>query len=348
MSFGLGMSTRIFGMFTFKRSSRVQAIRHEIRPNISVNYKPDMNSQHFYSTQIDATGNVARFSVFEQSIYGPFGEGQFGGLSFGLDNIVSMKVRDKKDTSAELRKVGIIDGLSINGSYNFLADSFKFGGINLTARSNLFNKVNITGSANFDPYLTNDNGERIDQVVWTRRPLSLGTLSGGNVSLQSSFNGGDKSKTSDPQDDGIDYQPNVDASGFPIDEYQQEAAYIRNNPGEFADFSIPWNIDFSYSLRFLRQRTADYSNFETKFFQDVNWNASVNLTPKWKIGVNGFYNITEKEIGTISMYLSRDMHCWQMAINVSPVGKFRFFNITISPKSGLLRDLKVNRTRYFV
>jgi LPS-assembly protein len=41
------------------------------------------------------------------------------------------------------------------------------------------------------------------------------------------------------------------------------------------------------------------------------------------------------------------MHCWQMAINISPVGKYRFFNISINPKSSILRDLKVNRTRYF-
>jgi hypothetical protein len=64
--------------------------------------------------------------------------------------------------------------------------------------------------------------------------------------------------------------------------------------------------------------------------------------------VNGFFNITEAELGTLSMFLSREMHCWQMAINISPVGKFKFFNISISPKASLLRDLKVNRTRSFV
>jgi hypothetical protein len=126
-----------------------------------------------------------------------------------------------------------------------------------------------------------------------------------------------------------------------LDEYQQEAAYVRNNPGEFADFSIPWDINFSYSLRF--QRVIN----ETTFNQDVNWNGNLNLTPKWKVGVTGFYNITSKELGTISMYLSREMHCWQMTINLSPVGRYKFFTINISPKSGMLRDLKVNRTRYF-
>jgi LPS-assembly protein len=47
------------------------------------------------------------------------------------------------------------------------------------------------------------------------------------------------------------------------------------------------------------------------------------------------------------MYISREMHCWQLSINVTPVGLYRTFNFTISPKSGILRDLRLNRTRYF-
>lgn len=346
MNFGLGASTRIFGLYTFRKSSKVQAIRHEIRPSLSVNYKPDFTGNSYYSTRVDTTLRTPRFSVFEGSIYGPFSEGKFAGLSFGIDNNIQMKVRNKKDTGeAAIKKVSLLDGFSINGSYNFLADSFKLSPFTLSARSNLFEKINITANASFDPYLTNSFGERINKLVWTKRTFTLGTLTYGSVSLASSFRGGDKTKSNTSKINNP--VQTVDASGFPLNDYEQEAAYIRDNPAEFADFSIPWSIDFSYSLRFNRQRKPDYSGFETKFYQDVNWNGSVNLTPKWKIGLNGFYNITTKEIGTISMYLSREMHCWQMAINISPVGKYKFFTINISPKSGLLRDLKVNRTRYF-
>ena len=136
-------------------------------------------------------------------------------------------------------------------------------------------------------------------------------------------------------------------SGLPLNEYQQEAAYISNNPGEFANFNIPWSVNFSYSLQFSRVRKSDYSGFTNLFSQNVNWGGTLGLSPKWQMGMNGYYNITQKELGTISMNFSREMHCWQMTINVSPVGHYRFFNISISPKSGLLRDLKVNRTRYF-
>jgi hypothetical protein len=347
MSFGIGASTRIFGMYTFNKG-KVKAIRHEIRPFIAANYKPDLNSKDWNLYQTDTTGNKRRYSVYERSIYGAYGEGRFGGLSFGIDNNISMKVRDKKDTSAAaIKKVALIDGLSLTGSYNFLRDSFKLDQLNMSARSNLFEKVNITASAMFDPYQEDSLGRRIDKLIWKKKPLSLGTLISGSVSLQTSFKGGDKKKTTAKDDDYLNQQ-NMNSNGMPLDEYQQELSYMQNNPGEFVDFEVPWDISLSYSLRFNRIRRLDNRGYTTDFNQDVNWNSSVNLTTKWKIGINGFYNITLKELGTISMFLSREMHCWQMAINISPVGRYKFFNISISPKSSILRDLKINRTRSFI
>ena len=117
---------------------------------------------------------------------------------------------------------------------------------------------------------------------------------------------------------------------------------------EFADFSIPWDLDFSYSLRFSKQASYQQpGEFTTSFNQDVNFNGSVNLSPKWKVGMSGSYNITLKQLGVLTMNLSRDLHCWQMSIVLSPVGRYKYFTINISPKSSILRDLKVNRTRYF-
>jgi hypothetical protein len=258
-----------------------------------------------------------------------------------------MKVRDKKDTTAEgIKKVSLIDGFSITGAYNFLRDSFKLDVLNVSARSNLFEKVNITASATFDPYQTDSLGRRLDELIWKRKTLTLGTLTSGSVSMQTSFRGGDKTKKNQNLP-GLN-QTNMNNSGMPLDEYQQELVYMNNNPGEFVDFSVPWDISLNYSLRFFRTQYPGQRTATTEFNQDVNWNSSVNLTPKWKIGINGFYNITGKELGSISMFLSREMHCWQMAINISPVGKFKFFNISISPKSAILRDLKINRTRSFI
>ncbi|MEO7561094.1 MAG: putative LPS assembly protein LptD [Ferruginibacter sp.] len=347
MSFGVGISTRIFGLYSFNKNSKVQAIRHEIRPSFSLSYKPNFNGNNSFITQVDTAGTLFPFSVYDGSIYGGFSTNKSGGVSINIDNNLSMKVRNKKDTGeAAIKKVSLIDGLSFNTFYDLLADSFKLSPINVSAHTNLFNKFNITAGASFDPYQANRENKRIDKLVWSKKPLSLGTLTSAQVSLQSNFKGGDKSKT--PNTDNIGPQ-NIDPrTGLPLDEYQQEAAYIRNNPGEFVDFSIPWSVDISYSLRYNKFRNFGGQGYTKSFNQDANFNSSVNLTAKWKIGVTGSYNITTGELGYVSMFLSRDMHCWQMAINIAPVGRFRFFSINISPKSPILRDLKINRTRSFI
>jgi hypothetical protein len=42
VSFGLSASTALYGTAQFGQHSRVIAIRHTMRPTVSVNYKPDM------------------------------------------------------------------------------------------------------------------------------------------------------------------------------------------------------------------------------------------------------------------------------------------------------------------
>ncbi len=347
MSFGISMTTRIFGMFTFRKSGKIQAIRHEIRPSIGLSYKPDFTRGTYFTTQSDTFNNFKRYSVYENNIYSPFSEGKFGGINFSIDNNIQAKVRNKKDTGeAAVKKVTFIDGLSMNGSYNLMADSFALSILSFSARSNLFDKINITASASTDPYDLDAGGRRSRQLIWKRKPFSLGRLVGGLVSLQSQLTGGKKDNSNNKKDLSRYQQQYDPRNGQPLDEFQQEAAYINNNPGEFADFSIPWSFNFSYSLRFQRTPLPEGGS-NTDIFQDVTLQGDVNLTPRWKVGMNGTYNITTRDLGTVSLFLSREMHCWQMSINVSPVGRFRFFNFTISPKSGLLRDLKINRTRYF-
>ena len=344
MAFGLSASTRIFGMFAFKESSRIKAIRHEIRPSLSVNYSPNFNANNFYNSTYDILGNKQPLSYYDGSIYGAYSNQKFGGLSFNIDNNITAKVRDKTDTSAKAdKKISLLDGFGLAGSYNFLADSFQFSTISLQARTNLFDKINISGQATFDPYKTNAVGRRINELVFKDK-ISLGNLLSAGVQLQTSFKGGDKTKktTAVPP---LNRNPNN--NGMQLDEYQQDAAYIQNNPSEFVDFTIPWNVDLSYSLLLSKRFDVPQSKFNNELSQGLTFNTSANLTPKWKVGMNGSFDVTSKKLGVLSAYLSRDLHCWQMGINLSPVGRSRYFSINISPKSPILRDLKINRTRSF-
>ena len=344
ISFGISATTRLFGMFGFKEKSRIKAIRHELRPTFSLNYAPDINSWNHYYSRINAT-TIDKVSVFQGNINSAYGYQRSGGVSFNLDNNISAKIKSKADTSAKGdRKVNLLDGLSLNTFYNFLADSLKLSPINVSARTSLFEKVFLNAGATFNPYETNALGIPINKYIWQRKPLSLGRLMSANISMQTSFKGGDKDKNKNAEKKK---QNNFQSQGVTEDEYQRESAYIRNNPAEFADFDIPWNIDLNYSLNVSKDFDALTGKFKNRVTQSVSFNASANLTEKWKIGTNSTVDLTTKQIGQMAVYVTRDLHCWQLAINISPVGRSRYFSINISPKSPILRDLKINRTRTF-
>lgn len=345
MGFGLSASTRIFGMIAAKNpKAKINAIRHEIRPSFSLNYRPDMNKKNYYYTQVDSTGRRQQFAYFDggYNINGPYSSGTFGGFSFGLENNLSMKIRNPKDTGENaLKKVSLLDQLSLTGNYNFMADSFKLSPLSLSASTNLFDKVNISASGSLNPYQVNEEGRNIDRLIWRDKIFTLGRLTNANISLSSQFRGGDNSKGVEP---GQQPRDQINQYGYPQDEIDSELAYIRNNPGEFADFKIPWSVNLSYQFSYLK-RFIKGRGFTNEFTQNINFGGTLNITSKWQLGINGYYNVSLGQLNPLSMSISRDLHCWQMSVNVSPIGINKYYSFNISPKSALLRDLKINRTR---
>lgn len=349
ISFNIGLNTAIFGMFNkFGPNSKIRAIRHVIRPSVAVSYKPDMNGKDYYTTQVDKSGRTIRASKYAGSLYGAFGEGEFGGMSFNLDNNLEMKVKSKKDTTTDggIRKVRLLDGFGLSTSYNFLKDSMKLEPISLYVRSTLFEKVNITAGGVLNPYKTDKYGYSYDEFVWENSKFKLGHIVSGNIAISTSF----KSKKNEKKEKDLPVEDELNTNGMipmTAEEQQQQLNYIRNNPAEFADFDIPWSVNLSYSLSFTTIPNKDYSGFTTRITSSINVSGDFNLTPKWKAGMNTFYDFKGSNLQQLTMFLSRELHCWQLGINITPVGLYRSFNITINPKSGLLRDLKINRSKYF-
>jgi hypothetical protein len=326
-----------------------------------MSYQPDLSSSHFYRTQIDTSKTFATFSEFEGALYPGFGGGKFGGLSFQLDNNLEMKQRPKKskelsgvvdstsldstglNPDEEIPRIKLIDGYGLNTSYNFFGDSLKLAPIQLYLRTNLFNKINITAAATLDPYEVNSLGQDIDEYSLSHG--SIGRISNANVSISSTF----QSKPKDEKKEQQKQQQMHDLRNDPalLADQQRLLDYMRENPAQFVDFNIPWSVSIGYTLYFTQVIRPDYSGFDKKFTSSANLNGSFNLTPKWNFSMNTFYDFNTNKIQTFTMSISRDMHCWQLSINVNPTPPYKFFSFTISPKSGLLQDLKINRSRSF-
>jgi LPS-assembly protein len=344
VAFSMSLTTALFGTFQhFGKNSNIIGIRHTVRPTISFSYSPDLSKSYYKNVQYTPEGNYQNINLFNGNVYSAFTPGTFGGVTFGIDNNIEMKVKSKTDTTTGANeKVKLIDGFGFNGSYNYLADSFKLSPIYFYLRSTLAKKINISASTTLNPYQHDSLGIQVNKYAWEGGGFNLGKIIGGNIAISSSF----KSKPIDAKK-AADQQKSLDQDQMPmtIDEQQAQLDYIRQNPGEFVDFNISWSVNISYSFSF--SNTFYINKFITQTSSALILNGDFNLTEKWKMGFNCYYDVKNLKMQSLTTFLSRDMHCWQLAINVTPVGPWRSFNITINPKSSILRDLHINRTRTF-
>lgn len=343
MSVGLNVSTALFGTKNFKRTHGVQAIRHVVRPTIGFSYVPDINRNRWYQVQVDTLGNRLWFDRLNGATATQIPDFRSANLSFVLDNNLEMKVRKKGDTTEEgSKKVRLIDGFGLNGNYNILRDSFNLSDFQFYLRSNFFEKINLTASANISPYQQDAQGRLINRYMWQGNRFSLGRFTGGFVSISTDF----KSKPKDEKK-AAERQQLLRNRRNDLDEASREMGMIQNNPEEFADFNVPWSINLGYALNFTRVPRPNFSGFTTQLNQSINFNGDFNLTEKWKVMYQGNFDIQARKIQFLTTSITRDLHCWQMSLNVTPVGIMRSFNISINAKSQLLRDLRINRSRFF-
>jgi LPS-assembly protein len=342
ISTGFSLNTSIFGTMQF-RNSPVRAIRHIVRPNVGFSYTPNLAKGYWDEVQRDTIGNKISYSRYAPNFTQGYTNARFGGLTFGIDNNIEMKVRNRKDTAQQERKIRLVDGFSINSNYNFLLDSFQLGDFNISLRSNILDKVNFTAFANISPYQFDNSGRRINRYAWDGGRMRLGTFTGASFALSTQF----RSKPKDAAKAEEQEQAQAITDPLLLADQQRLMDYMRRNPSEFVDFNIPWDIGFDVSANITRQLRPDLSGFDNVFTAGLNFRSSFSLTPKWMFTTNGSFDFKTVELQYFTMSINRDMHCWQMSIGIVPVGRWRSFNITINPKSSILQDLRVNRSRTF-
>ena len=169
-----------------------------------------------------------------------------------------MKVRQVTDSTINVKKIKLLESLAISGNYNLAADSLPFSYLSLSGRTTLFEKISITGNMTFDPYVTNEKQQRINQFYYNENHKLVRTVNSG-LSVSWSLH----SKKTDYKSDKAS---------------PQELKELNSDPTSFIDFSIPYNISVGYNLNHTNGAfTADQT------IQTVNFNGDLLLTPKWKI-----------------------------------------------------------------
>src|SRR5690606_36582684 len=99
---------------------------------------------------------------------------------------------------------------------------------------------------------------------------------------------------------------------------------------DYYDFNVPYDFHLSYSMNASRTFRQDRSSSFIFINHSVVFGGQMTLTENWRLAFESGYNITQNEMSTTSLNISRDLHCWQMALNLVPFGPYRSFNFTLS------------------
>ncbi len=340
----VSLTTRIYGTWINKnKQAKVKAIRHVVNPTVSYSFAPDFSSDKFgyYQTFTTSENVVIQKSRHEGFVYGSSRQGRSGTMSFGIGNTVEMKVRGKKDTVD--RKVSLLNSFQISSGYNLLADSFALSNIALSANTNVLDgKINVNVSGTLDPYQYllrsidekgNVSQRRINKYVWNGRGLTLGQLSAVNFNFSTNLN--PKGRKSDQTTrEKVANAPNVS---------QSDKEYIMKNPEMYVDFDIPWNLRINYTVAYSR---PGYQ--KANVTQAIRFNGDLSVTEKWKVDFNSGFDFQSKKFTQSQFGIRRDLHCWQVSVSWVPFGRYQNYNFSIGIKSGMLRDLKLDRQRTFL
>ena len=343
-SFSTGLTSRLYGTLFFK-GDKIQAIRHVMTPNVSFSYSPDFSDEKFgyyQEVQIDSLGNTRSLSRYNGFVYGAPSQGEVASLGFSLDNNLEMKVRSKKDTADEFKKVPIFENFSLSSGYNFLADSFNLSPFRISARTKIFNKkVDINMNATLDPYIylldtfyVDERGNevirqtKVSRFAWDEG-RGLGQITSANLSIGTSLN----------PESWDNKAAEVDKETLSESE-RSELEYIEQNPDLYVDFNIPWNVRINYNVNYTKNGFQ-----KAKITQSLRLTGDFSLTPKWKVGYQTGFDFENKEFTQTNLNINRDLHCWQLSLTWVPFGRFQSYNVTIRAKSSLLQDLKLNRQR---
>ncbi len=345
---GISASTKLYGMFSFKQTSKIQAIRHVITPNVSLSYRPDFSEEKygFYHTvQSDTTGkNFQEYSIFQGTLFGGPGMGESGSINFGIANNLEMKVLSDKDSTSNTRKIKILESFNLNTSYNMLADSMHWSPVSITARTRLFEMFNINFSSTLDPYGIDEKGRRVKdfQYILNKQLFRFTNFRAG-ISFSLSGGDGKGNDNSNASADNMRGMTRGNMGGMPpLDGGMNDAMFGESIGtgyvnGDYVDFDVPWNMRFDYSFSYSKQ------SLEPRTTQTLSFSGDVSLSPKWKIGFRSGYDFKGKKPTTSSLNFFRDLHCWEMSLSVVPLGYLRSFSFKINVKSGTLRDLKLSR-----
>lgn len=347
-STGFRVQTRLYGITQaqFLRKINVKGIRHTMEPAISYSFRPDQSNTSFFDSYTNADGEEITYRVFEKDGGGGSASNRKSqNLSYNLNNKFEVKV-DKGD-SVEAQNLELLN-FNLNGSYDFERDSLKFSEIRANFNTPVLDFINFSGNMSLSPYdsdpVFNSNNEitsyrKVDRTLFSQGKGIL-RLESFDIGLGTSFS-----------DEGISLNQNIPDN----EKAAQDTAFKRlggrlfnnnnndinefdvfgdNSPG-YAPLDFKWNVRINVNYTNNRRNPDDIQ--ETLNSQMI---IDLNLTSTLKLSGGLNYDFTNKRLSAPQIRVVKDLGCWDMTLNWTPIGIHRSLFFRIGLKASQLKDFQ--------
>lgn len=333
-------SFNVYGIFRFKKGG-LKAIRHVMTPSVGFTYHPDFSKPFWgaYATYTDPLGVEHYYSKYANNIYGGPPSGTVGSLNLSLKNTFDMKVRNRKDTVNQEKKIKLIDNLTVSTSYNMAADSLRWAPITINARTVLFQRLNISVGASFDFYKVDENGRRYNEFFWVGNRYKGLRFTRTNMAVSLAWNINPKAK---PKENG-ESPERPETPYYASDLYNPTDIFLQP-----IDFKVPWNLNIGYNLNYVISPNIKEGKLKHDLVQTITLSGNVKITEKFNINFGTGFDIQAKKFTITTISFSRDLHCWEMGIYWVPFGYRTEWNFYLRVKSGVFQSLKVQKSKSYI
>lgn len=376
-SSSVSVSTKLYGFYKPLWKSKLVAIRHLFTPSISFNYTPDFSDPAYGSygryTMPDSTSATGfkevTYSYFEGYKFGSAGRGRSGSITFAIANNIEGKIRSDKDSTG-FKKFSIIDNLTTSISYNLVADSMRWSPtlpVNATFKWGKQTTMNL--NATFDNYEYDNSGRHIDRfrIAHGAFPRLMSTGYSWSYQLDNKkvakwFGHGDGKENDDDDSLLTDEEREAGYTDDEIDptsvEGMQRAMQLKEKKRKqgkeggngkydgdgYLIWSIPWSLNFSYSMRYgYGEFNKASREYRYKLTHSATLSGTIQPTTAWNFSWNLSYDFNMSKVTYMNINCTRDMHCWTLTASLNPLGQYASFNVNIAVKSSMLKDLKYEK-----
>lgn len=320
------LTTVLYSYYKFVGKKQA-LLRHVLTPSFGYRFIPMLNQAFNY---VDQNNQRIDYSPFEQSLYREATTKNQSILTYAFNNTFELKRKSAKDTITGFKKTRIIDALTVSGNYDMLKDSMRLSNFNIDLRIAPASFISFVARGVLSPYSWNDSTGRTIKEYAIKDRKVLGRMT--TVDFNTTF-----TITSKSSKEKMAQNKNLFSQYW-----NSDFQFYALHPEMYLDFTIPWkvNIGHIFSVNANQNKTA-LNPQKHNLTHTVFLNGDISITKRWKVTTTMYYDIKNKSITNFRVDLTRDMHCWRMAVNWIPIGFNKSFMVTFMGTSSMLSSAKI-------